>query len=135
MCSVFFVELASPSFNGELAKGPHPSLLPPPPPPLFSQCEAHGPPIGVGREKNEDSADTGKAVEDISINTIATEIIAGVQLLEDGTNTVHNVNGDDVAENPAEKEKLNKENVEDIETDGAETETLENTIFQYFLPH
>ena len=27
------------------------------------------------------------------------------------------------------------ENVEDIETDGAETETLENTIFQYFLPH
>ena len=24
---------------------------PPPPPPLFSQCEAHGPPIGVGREK------------------------------------------------------------------------------------
>ena len=33
---------------GELAKGPS---LPPPPPPLFSQCEAHGPPIGVGREK------------------------------------------------------------------------------------
>ena len=29
------------------AKGP--SSLPPP---LFSQCEAHGPPIGVGREKN-----------------------------------------------------------------------------------
>ena len=26
---------------------------PPPPPPLFSQCEAHGPPIGVGREKNK----------------------------------------------------------------------------------
>ena len=33
------------------AKGPRP---PPPPshPPLFSQCEYHGPPIGVGREKN-----------------------------------------------------------------------------------
>ena len=30
------------------AKGPPPSLLPP----LFSQCEYHGPPIGVGREKN-----------------------------------------------------------------------------------
>ena len=26
-------------------------LLPPSLPPLFSQCEAHGPPIGVGREK------------------------------------------------------------------------------------
>ena len=37
--------VASP-WPGELAKGPHP------PPPLFSQCEAHGPPIGVGREKN-----------------------------------------------------------------------------------
>ena len=24
----------------------------PPPPPLFSQCEAHGPPNGVGREQN-----------------------------------------------------------------------------------
>ena len=34
--------------SGELAKGP--SSLPPRP--LFSQCEAHGPPIGVGREKN-----------------------------------------------------------------------------------
>ena len=33
---------------GELAKGP--SL---PPPPLVSQCEAHDPPIGVGREKNK----------------------------------------------------------------------------------
>ena len=42
------VELASP-WPGELAKGPPcpPSL----PPPLVSQCEAHGPPIGVGREK------------------------------------------------------------------------------------
>ena len=29
-------------------KGPSSSL----PPPLFSQCEAHGPPIGVDREKN-----------------------------------------------------------------------------------
>ena len=33
-----------------VAKGPSSSLLLPPP--LFSQCEAHGPPIGVGREKN-----------------------------------------------------------------------------------
>ena len=36
---------------------PPSSLLPPPslfPPPLVSQCEAHGPPIGVGREKNAD---------------------------------------------------------------------------------
>ena len=30
-------------------KGPSSSL----PHPLFSQCEAHGPPIGVGREKNK----------------------------------------------------------------------------------
>ena len=27
-------------------------LVPPSLPPLFRQCEAHGPPIGVGREKN-----------------------------------------------------------------------------------
>ena len=31
------------------AKGPP---RPPSLPPLFSQCEVHGPPIGVGREKN-----------------------------------------------------------------------------------
>ena len=30
-----------------VAKGPSSSI----PPPLFSQCEAHGPPIGVGRKK------------------------------------------------------------------------------------
>ena len=34
------------------AKGPSSSLLLLLPPPLFSQCEAHGPPNGVGREKN-----------------------------------------------------------------------------------
>ena len=33
----------------ELRVPPSSLLLPPP---LFSQCEAHGPPIGVGREKN-----------------------------------------------------------------------------------
>ena len=33
---------------GKLACMPPPSL----PPPLFRQCDAHGPPIGVGREKN-----------------------------------------------------------------------------------
>ena len=33
-----------------VAKGPSSSLLPPS---LFSQCEARGPPIGVGREKKQ----------------------------------------------------------------------------------
>ena len=37
-----------PSTVVELRVPPPPSL----PPPLFSQCEANGPPIGVGREKN-----------------------------------------------------------------------------------
>ena len=44
--------VASCPWPGELAKGPHPSSSLLLVPPLFSQCEAHGPPIGVGREKN-----------------------------------------------------------------------------------
>ena len=49
----YLVVASSSPWPGELAKGP--SLVPPlslPPRPLVSQCEAHGPPIGVGREKN-----------------------------------------------------------------------------------
>ena len=38
---------------GHGAKGP--SSLPP----LFSQCESHGPPIGVGREKNWEPGQSG----------------------------------------------------------------------------
>ena len=45
--------VASCPWPGELAKLR--VLLPPSLPPLFSQCEAHGPPIGVGREKNHES--------------------------------------------------------------------------------
>ena len=50
----YLVVASSSPLPGELAKGPSSSLLllllllPP----LFSQCEAHGPPIGIDREKN-----------------------------------------------------------------------------------
>ena len=50
-CQVNEQLVASCPWPGELAKGPSSSLLPPRP--LVSQCEAHGPPIGVGREKNQ----------------------------------------------------------------------------------
>ena len=50
--SVVNEQLVASPWSGELAKGPSSLLLPPSSlPPLFSQCEAHGPPIGVGREK------------------------------------------------------------------------------------
>ena len=45
--SVVNEQLVASPWLGELAKGPPSSSLSP----LFSQCEAHGPPIAVGREK------------------------------------------------------------------------------------
>ena len=50
-----------PYFRAFLILGPPSSLPPSSLPPLFSQCEVHGPPFGVGREKNISSPNGGWA--------------------------------------------------------------------------